>query len=613
MSYAPAMDTARRRAQAVGSGLLALVLAAGALMPAARGQDPAAVDRAVERGLAWLESRQRFDGSFERSPRTGKTALAVYALLKCGRPATDSGVQRGLAHLETAEGGGTYDQACLALARSAAFPAVPLEQVQLAADTLMGMQARGGAWGYPEGEEDLSNTQYAALGLHAAARVGAKVPDRTWRSLGDATVDFALGDGAFGYRRDSRSGSGSMTAAGVGTLALCLEHLGQDVQSRRPARAWTRARDGGLDWLGRRFSVQGNPGGGWHLYYLYGLERVGALADQPRLGGHDWYAEGAQVLLGLQQPNGSWEGSLESTCFALLFLRRATRSVTGEAARTGRVVHSSDENGVQIRGVGVAPLRVWLAGFTASTLDAWSWEGERADGLRIARVVWFLDDLVAADLRGDPTAAHGSERFELELDELAPGQHELRAQVQLLQQRDQGAPALRILESGTVRFQLEGGVSRHWLESARDRGLDRLPAAGLSVEASSEARARPAWNAFDDDAHTHWLANAGDAQPTLTLVPKDPVVADTIVLTQPFVWPLRTGALTRVLEAEVEVNGGRPLRVRMHADERRKGRLRLPQRVTIRKLEVRLLAWVPGTQDANRPGLAEVELLLSDD
>ncbi len=597
----------------MGSGLLALVLAAGALMPAARGQDPAAVDRAVERGLAWLESRQRFDGSFERSPRTGKTALAVYALLKCGRPATDSGVQRGLAHLETAEGGGTYDQACLALARSAAFPAVPLEQVQLAADTLMGMQARGGAWGYPEGEEDLSNTQYAALGLHAAARVGAKVPDRTWRSLGDATVDFALGDGAFGYRRDSRSGSGSMTAGGGAPLPRARVLGAGAGPPGPPARAGPRARDGGLDWLGRRFSVQGNPGGGWHLYYLYGLERVGALADQPRLGGHDWYAEGAQVLLGLQQPNGSWEGSLESTCFALLFLRRATRSVTGEAARTGRVVHSSDENGVQIRGVGVAPLRVWLAGFTASTLDAWSWEGERADGLRIARVVWFLDDLVAADLRGDPTAAHGSERFELELDELAPGQHELRAQVQLLQQRDQGAPALRILESGTVRFQLEGGVSRHGLESARDRGLDRLPAAGLAVVGSSEARARPAWNAFDDDAHTHWLANAGDAQPTLTLVPKDPVVADTIVLTQPFVWPLRTGALTRVLEAEVEVNGGRPLRVRMHADERRKGRLRLPQRVTIRKLEVRLLAWVPGTQDANRPGLAEVELLLSDD
>ena len=93
----------------MGGALLGLVLAAGALVPAARGQDPAAVDRAVERGLAWLESRQRFDGSFERSPRTGKTALAVYALLKCGRPATDGGVQRGLAHLETAEGGGTYD------------------------------------------------------------------------------------------------------------------------------------------------------------------------------------------------------------------------------------------------------------------------------------------------------------------------------------------------------------------------------------------------------------------------------------------------------------------------------------------------------------------------
>ena len=36
----------------MGGALLGLVLAAGALVPAARGQDPAAVDRAVERGLA---------------------------------------------------------------------------------------------------------------------------------------------------------------------------------------------------------------------------------------------------------------------------------------------------------------------------------------------------------------------------------------------------------------------------------------------------------------------------------------------------------------------------------------------------------------------------------
>ena len=590
-----------------------LLLATCIATPSARAQDPGAVDRAVERGLRWLEGRQRFDGSFERAPRTGRTALAVYTLLKSGRSATDAGVQRGLAHLETADGGGTYDQACVALARSAAAPLVPLEQIQLAADTLMGMQARGGAWAYPEGEEDLSNSQYAALGLHAASRAGARVPDRVWRALGDATVDFALGDGAFGYRRDSRSGTGSMTAAGVGTLAICLAHLGQDAGSRRPARAWSRAHDAGLDWLGRRFSVQGNPGGGWHLYYLYGLERVGALADQSRIGGHDWYAEGARVLLDMQQPSGSWEGSLESTCFALLFLRRATRSVTGVGARTDRIVHKADAGGIQLRGVGVAPLRAWVAGFEPDTLDAWAWEGERSEGLRIARVVWFLDDLVAADLRGDPTESHGSERFELELAELAPGQHALRAQVQLLQQREDQAPALRVLESGVVRFQVEGGVSRHWLESARDRGRDRLPAAGLSVEASTEARARPAWNAFDDDAHTHWLARAGDPEPTLTLVPKDPVVADTVVLTQPFVWPLRTGALTRVLEAEVEVNGGRPLRVRMHADERRKARLALPQRVTIRKLEIRLLAWVPGTQDANRPGLAEVELLLDED
>ncbi len=56
-----------------------------------------------------------------------------------------------------------------------------------------------------------------------------------------------------------------------------------------------------------------------------------------RLDGRDWYYEGALQLLANQQPNGSFRAEqpstllLDSTCFALLFLAKATAGapVTG--------------------------------------------------------------------------------------------------------------------------------------------------------------------------------------------------------------------------------------------------------------------------------------------
>jgi hypothetical protein len=45
------------------------------------------------------------------------------------------------------------------------------------------------------------------------------------------------------------------------------------------------------------------------------------------MGIHDWYARGARAILGAQQADGSWPGGqpVPDTCFAVLFLRRATR------------------------------------------------------------------------------------------------------------------------------------------------------------------------------------------------------------------------------------------------------------------------------------------------
>jgi hypothetical protein len=92
---------------------------------------------------------------------------------------------------------------------------------------------------------------------------------------------------------------------------------------------------GGWAWLDQHWGVDRHPekrGGEWLLYYLYSLERAGVLDGVKRVGGKDWYFEGATELLARQAENGSWSevgaDELAGTCFALLFLKRATAPLT---------------------------------------------------------------------------------------------------------------------------------------------------------------------------------------------------------------------------------------------------------------------------------------------
>ncbi len=56
------------------------------------------------------------------------------------------------------------------------------------------------------------------------------------------------------------------------------------------------------------------------------------LYDSSLIGNRDWYLEGERVILRAQKPEGSWAESgpatmrpSRDTCFAILFLKRATR------------------------------------------------------------------------------------------------------------------------------------------------------------------------------------------------------------------------------------------------------------------------------------------------
>jgi hypothetical protein len=65
----------------------------------------------------------------------------------------------------------------------------------------------------------------------------------------------------------------------------------------------------------------------WKHYWLWSLERACGAAGVNDLEGKDWYVLGARHLLEKQKEDGGWrdpEQPLQATCFALLFLKRAT-------------------------------------------------------------------------------------------------------------------------------------------------------------------------------------------------------------------------------------------------------------------------------------------------
>jgi hypothetical protein len=131
---------------------------------------------------------------------------------------------------------------------------------------------------------------------------------------------------------------GSMTAGAIGSLAI-WDYI-KDNDDGLKKRTWKSDKDihEGLVWLAKNFSVTYNPGPYEHakmekdsknqyLYYMYALERAGMIYGTEVMGTHKWYPEGAKVLIETQGANGSWGAGTVDTCFAILFLKRATRAL----------------------------------------------------------------------------------------------------------------------------------------------------------------------------------------------------------------------------------------------------------------------------------------------
>lgn len=361
---------------------LALALSLGCGSPVARAQQSdeltaAAVRSAIDKGVAFLRSTQLRNGQWSEVSmyEGGVTALAALALLNCGVPPNDPDLERALKLLETQgrERMTVYVASLRLMVFTAADPQLKRygRLVQEDAEYLLKLQVKQGpyigGWSYGIAmvenvigqSADSSNSQFALLGLHEAARVGYQVPREVWlraRQYWQNVHD--PGRGWFAYSPNKERPNGSMTCAGISSLVICEENLadpsrylkGNRVNCCQPPGD-QRFIENGLRWLAENFSVTSPPatdplGREGKYYYLYGMERAGRMSGQRFIGPFDWYREGAAHLIKDQGFNGSWHRGDRfgmstdiNTAFGLLFLSKGRRPIV-----FGKYQYGDDRN-----------------------------------------------------------------------------------------------------------------------------------------------------------------------------------------------------------------------------------------------------------------------------
>lgn len=320
----------------------------------------------MDRMRAWLYAQQQPDGSWEQSAegwsedflrnrrvQGGETALVTYALLVSGEPYQKPEIERALGYLRGVDMHGVYALSF----RMHVWAQLPSGEGQpfgelLEADgkRLLAWQ-RGGLWDYTsapreyvrpirvtpalamQARNSLSRTQYGALGAWEWTKRGGRVDKRVWEDLRAWGLAFQLAPGGWNYglgtSRRNTPADGGMTCAGLTLLILSQHHLDRDAD--RPHGPTQQSIDRGLAWLDGAYA--GGPITGrdanWPGVYWYAIERVGQAAGLTRLGGRDWYRDGAGWYLARERGGRVTAGQtslgsspLIETAFALAFLSR---------------------------------------------------------------------------------------------------------------------------------------------------------------------------------------------------------------------------------------------------------------------------------------------------
>jgi squalene-hopene/tetraprenyl-beta-curcumene cyclase len=297
--------------------------------------------RAIDRGLHYLRENQAEDGSWSRS--VGITALALRAFLESPRKYNEGDgafitrpVQYLLSHVRK-DGAISAENQNLSYTTAVAITALQAtgnpkyqDTIKAGQKFLTGHQIDEGE-GYAKdhryyggigygGDErpDLSNAYLAVEALKATA-LDPKDPawekalvfiDRCQNRSESNDQSWAGNDGGFtympGWSPYGGTGSyGAMTHAGlIGLLFAGVDKNDPRIQAAR-------------EWIRNNYTLEENPGvpNKQALFYYYNsfAKSMSAFGEPEITDGkgakHDWRADLAQKLIGLQEPDGSWVNS----------------------------------------------------------------------------------------------------------------------------------------------------------------------------------------------------------------------------------------------------------------------------------------------------------------
>lgn len=320
------------------------------------------VQRSIDKAKSYLKQQQK-NGNWEgfllgmvADQNGGATALATLALLNAGEKKTSPELVKAIAYLRNLQPDKTYvvglQTMVFAELREARDLPLIERNVNWLFDHAVGLKSGNlQGWSYPGNSvADNSNTQYALLGLYAAKQAGVKIDDEKWKLIQKYYTQCQNAEsatsGSWSYHNAKFGDTGaSFTMSVAGVCGLIISGMGLDASEQQldPATGVAKncgvysentAYAKGMNWVAAHFNLESRSAKS--IYYnIYGMERLGRLSGQRFIGPHDWYREGCERLIHMQNPDGDFgrEGQgidsvrTVSTSFALLFLSKGRTPV----------------------------------------------------------------------------------------------------------------------------------------------------------------------------------------------------------------------------------------------------------------------------------------------
>ena len=594
-----------------------------------------AINEAIDRGVRFLIREQLVDGSWGCWEHwgAGHPVYVAYTLMKCGVKKDHPAVRMALELMNHRAMDTTYARACAILALEARGDAESRERMQELLGELVATQGTSGLWDYPEypgGLQlpvDMSNTLYAALALRAASKSGLEIDPGVWTKLAGGVLRCQEkprpmpGGGkremaGFGYHIGGEA-FGSVTTGGVSCLAIAEQEGASSLQAAvksklGPAKALA------WNWLEHHLEWAGNPGHGTghHYFWVYGIERVGALLATEKIGEVDWYWDGASYLVRAQRDDGSWnpenyvDHQYLDTCLALLFLKRATARGSGETSKVGVYELDDPKASVQLRATGDTPLTLWVSGLSDEVQARF--KPQEGSDLDVAKIEYFArfegdkdaEAALVGSVQGAPARRTELQRFALRHAFDRRGRWLVSAKVHL---RAAGSSNVEVVASEELAIPIDGTVDPARLLYAADRGRSLFYGAKLKAESSSVEGGEGAHLATDGNHGSRWSCARNDTNPWLRITLERPTRADGLLLSHGLA-RLSDAAAPRASRVAVVVNKTQTFAVDMPDDVHAKARLAFGELLNVREIEVRIVA-SEGRGQGEPVGFSELELV----